>query len=79
MRIEIPDDPTHRLEQGAQGAGQDINPVIQEDLEARATLEEQFARNLDGWTDEALQAEMQEGIADLERGQYTEYDDSSLA
>jgi predicted transcriptional regulator len=78
MHIEIPDDLTRRLAQCAQGAGQDIDAMIQEALEARVTLEEQSAKNLDGWTEEALQAEIQEGIDDLEQGQYTDYDDSSL-
>jgi predicted transcriptional regulator len=79
MHIEIPDDLTRRLAQCAQGAGQDIDAVIQEALEARVTLEEQSAKNLDGWTEEALQAEIQEGLDDLEHGQYTDYDDASLA
>ncbi len=78
MHIEIPDDLSRRLAQCAQGAGQEIDAIIREALEARATLEEQSAKNLDGWTEETLQAEIQEGIDDLERGQYAEYDDASL-
>ena len=78
MHIEIPDDLTRRLAQCAQGAGQDIDAVIKEALEARVTLEEQSAKNLDGWTEDALQAEIQEGIDDLAQGQYTDYDDTSL-
>jgi predicted transcriptional regulator len=78
MHIEIPDDLTRRLAQCAQGTGQDIDAVIKEALEARVTLEEQSAKNLDGWTEEALQAEIQEGLDDLAHGQYTDYDDASL-
>jgi predicted transcriptional regulator len=78
MHIEISEGLTRRLEQCARETGQDIDAVIQEALEARVTLEEQSVRNLDGWTDEALRAELQEGIDDLACGQYTEYDDSSL-
>jgi predicted transcriptional regulator len=79
MRIEIPDDLTRRLEQYALGTGQDITAVVREALETRLTIAEQSSRNLDGWTEDTLRAEIQQGLDDLADGQYTEHDDASLS
>ena len=79
MRIDIPDDLMQRLEQYAIGTGQDISAVVREALETRLTIAEQSSRNLDGWTEDTLRAEIQQGLDDLADGQYTEHDDTSLA
>ena len=41
-------------------------------------MEQQIERNLEGWTDEELRAEIQKGLDDLGNGKYTEHDESSL-
>jgi len=79
MRIDIPDDLTRRLEQYALGTGQDITAVVREAIETRLTIAEHSSSNLDGWTEDALRAEIQKGLDDLASGQYTEYDDTTLA
>src|SRR5437588_8069884 len=79
MDIHIPDELTRRLEQYALGTGQDISAVVREAIETRLTIAEQSSRNLDGWTEDALRAEIQQGLDDLADGHYTEHDDTSLA
>jgi predicted transcriptional regulator len=79
MDIHLPDDLTHRLEQYAIGTGQDVSAVVREAIETRLTIAEQSSKNLDGWTEDALRAEIQQGLDDLANGHYTEHDDTTLA
>lgn len=79
MDIQLPDDLKRRLEQYALGTGQDISAVIREAIETRLTIAEQSCKNLDGWTEDALRAEIQQGLDDLANGRYTEHDETTLA
>jgi predicted transcriptional regulator len=63
MRIDIPEDLTSRLEHFAKGTGQDIQALVREAIETRLDIEEHLARNLEGWTDDALRVAIQEGLA----------------
>ena len=53
--------------------------MVREAIETRLTIAEQSSKNLDGWTEDALRAEIQRGLDDLANGHYTEHDDTTLA
>src|SRR4029453_6245006 len=79
MDIQLQDDLKRRLEKYAQGTGQDVSAVVREAIETRLTIAEQSSKNLDGWTEDALRAEIQQGLDDLANGRYTEHDETTLA
>jgi predicted transcriptional regulator len=63
MHIDIPEDLHHRLQHLAQHTGQELDELLREAIEARLALQEQAAKNLEGWTQEALRAAIEEGLA----------------
>lgn len=77
MQIELPDDLNSRLKHLAE-KGQDVDTLVREAIETRLAMEEQIERNLEGWTDEELRAEIQGGLDDLASGNYTDHDETSL-
>jgi predicted transcriptional regulator len=63
MHIDISEDLHHRLQHLAQHTGQELDELLREAIEARPALQEQAAKNLEGWTQEALRAAIEEGLA----------------
>ena len=63
MHIDIPEDLHTRLRHLAQDTGQDLDELLREAIEARLAMQEQAAKNLEGWTQEELRAAIDEGIA----------------
>jgi Arc/MetJ-type ribon-helix-helix transcriptional regulator len=63
MHVDIPEDLHHRLSHLAQDTGQEIDELLREAIEARLAMQEQAAKNLEGWTQEALRAAIEEGLA----------------
>jgi predicted transcriptional regulator len=63
MHIDIPEDLHNRLQHLAQDTGQGIDELLREAIEARLAMQEQAAKNLEGWTQEELHAAIEEGLA----------------
>lgn len=77
MHFNIPSDLSRRLEDLAE-KGQDVQTLVREAIESRLAMEEQLEKNLEGWTEKELRVEVQKGLDDIARGDYTEYDDTTL-
>jgi len=63
MHIDIPEDLHHRLQYLAQHTGQEIAELLREAIEARLAMQEQAAKNLEGWTQQELRSAIEEGLA----------------
>jgi predicted transcriptional regulator len=63
MHLDIPEDLHHRLQHLAQDTGKDIEDLLREAIETGLAVQEHSAKNLEGWTQEALRAAIEEGLA----------------
>jgi predicted transcriptional regulator len=63
MHLDIPEDLHHRLQHLAQATGKDIEDLLREAIETGLAVQEHAAKNLEGWTQEALCAAIEEGLA----------------
>lgn len=63
MHIDIPEDLHTRLRHLAQDTGQGIDELLREAIETHLAMQEQAAKNLEGWTKEELRAAIEEGLA----------------
>jgi hypothetical protein len=63
MHLDIPEDLHHRLQYLAQETGKAIEDLLREAIEIGLAVQEHAAKNLEGWTQEALRAAIEEGLA----------------
>jgi predicted DNA-binding protein len=56
MHIDIPEELHNRLRHLAQDTGQELDELLREAIETRLAMQEQAAKNLEGWTQEELRA-----------------------
>ena len=78
MHIQLPDDLNSRLEALASKCKQDVNTLVREAIETRLAMEDRLEDLELFWREDELRAEVQKGLDDLERGDYAEYDETTL-